>query len=317
MLYTSRAAGGVRRSPERGNVQRSEQHIREQSTTHQHSTAGPLREPHRHDDRVLRLLHLRDRRRHRLSAAVLSGVRSRVGHARLARDLRDRLHGPADRLGALRPLRRPRRPQDDARRRAADDGHLDGADWRAADLRRRSASPRRSCSRSAGSARASASAASGAAPCCSRSRTRRRASAPGTACSRSSARRSASSFRAACFSRCREWLTDEQFFSFGWRIPFLASAVLVLVGLYVRLTITETPVFQDAVTAQRAREGPDVRGLPALPGHAGRRDDVVAGDVRALLPDDGLRAVVGHERARLQPRAVPADAARSASCSSR
>jgi len=43
-------------------------------------------------------------------------------------------------------------------------------------------------------------------------------------------------------------LDDEQFFRFGWRIPFLASAVLVLVGLYVRLTITETPVFQEAIT---------------------------------------------------------------------
>jgi metabolite-proton symporter len=41
-----------------------------------------------------------------------------------------------------------------------------------------------------------------------------------------------------------ETLTNEQFFSYGWRIPFLASAVLVLVGLYVRLKITETPVFQ-------------------------------------------------------------------------
>ena len=40
--------------------------------------------------------------------------------------------------------------------------------------------------------------------------------------------------------------TNEQFFSFGWRIPFLASAVLVIVGLYVRLTISETPVFQQA-----------------------------------------------------------------------
>jgi len=40
------------------------------------------------------------------------------------------------------------------------------------------------------------------------------------------------------------WLTDGQFFSFGWRLPFLASSVLVLLGLYVRLTITETPVFQ-------------------------------------------------------------------------
>jgi metabolite-proton symporter len=42
------------------------------------------------------------------------------------------------------------------------------------------------------------------------------------------------------------WLTDKQFFSFGWRLPFLASAVLVLLGLYVRLTITETPVFEAA-----------------------------------------------------------------------
>src|SRR5580765_5469658 len=43
------------------------------------------------------------------------------------------------------------------------------------------------------------------------------------------------------------WLTDKQFFSYGWRIPFLASAALVLVGLYVRLTITETPVFREAL----------------------------------------------------------------------
>src|SRR3984885_12499828 len=43
------------------------------------------------------------------------------------------------------------------------------------------------------------------------------------------------------------WLTDRQFFAFGWRLPFLASAVLVLLGLYVRLKITETPVFQASV----------------------------------------------------------------------
>ena len=46
------------------------------------------------------------------------------------------------------------------------------------------------------------------------------------------------------------WLTNEQFFAWGWRLPFLASAVLVLLGLYVRLSITETPVFQAA--AKRA-----------------------------------------------------------------
>src|ERR1700676_770145 len=49
------------------------------------------------------------------------------------------------------------------------------------------------------------------------------------------------------FLALSRWLTDEQFFAFGWRIPFLASAALVLVGLYVRLTITETPVFRNAL----------------------------------------------------------------------
>jgi metabolite-proton symporter len=39
-------------------------------------------------------------------------------------------------------------------------------------------------------------------------------------------------------------LTDREFFAYGWRIPFLASALLVLVGLYVRLRLTETPAFQ-------------------------------------------------------------------------
>jgi metabolite-proton symporter len=42
------------------------------------------------------------------------------------------------------------------------------------------------------------------------------------------------------------FLTDKQFFNFGWRLPFLASAVLVLLGLWVRLSITETPVFAEA-----------------------------------------------------------------------
>jgi metabolite-proton symporter len=42
------------------------------------------------------------------------------------------------------------------------------------------------------------------------------------------------------------WLTEAQFIGWGWRLPFLASAALVLLGLYVRLTITETPVFEEA-----------------------------------------------------------------------
>ena len=42
-------------------------------------------------------------------------------------------------------------------------------------------------------------------------------------------------------------LSEEQFFSWGWRVPFLASALLVFVGLYVRLQIAETPAFQAAI----------------------------------------------------------------------
>ena len=54
-------------------------------------------------------------------------------------------------------------------------------------------------------------------------------------------------FSGGIFLLLSRWLTDKQFFAFGWRLPFLASAVLVFLGLYVRLTITETPVFQAAL----------------------------------------------------------------------
>ncbi|MES3017911.1 MAG: MFS transporter [Bacteroidota bacterium] len=38
-------------------------------------------------------------------------------------------------------------------------------------------------------------------------------------------------------------MSDADFISYGWRIPFIASALLVFVGLYVRLKISETPAF--------------------------------------------------------------------------
>lgn len=44
-----------------------------------------------------------------------------------------------------------------------------------------------------------------------------------------------------------ETLSDAQFFSFGFRIPFIASALLVFVGLYIRLKLHETPAFQRAI----------------------------------------------------------------------
>ncbi|MDT9599023.1 MFS transporter [Sphingosinicella rhizophila] len=46
-------------------------------------------------------------------------------------------------------------------------------------------------------------------------------------------------------------LTPEQFLSWGWRLPFLASALLVGLGLWVRLKLTETPAFAAALAQGR------------------------------------------------------------------
>ena len=56
------------------------------------------------------------------------------------------------------------------------------------------------------------------------------------------------------------FLTEVQFKSFGWRIPFFASTLLVLVGLYVRFKLTETPAFS-AVLAQKTIHMMPLRAL--------------------------------------------------------
>ncbi len=61
-------------------------------------------------------------------------------------------------------------------------------------------------------------------------------------------------------------LTNAQFFAFGWRLPFLSSAILVILGLYIRLSITETPVFQAAAQHHRQVRFP---ALTVLRHHAG------------------------------------------------
>jgi metabolite-proton symporter len=48
-------------------------------------------------------------------------------------------------------------------------------------------------------------------------------------------------------------LSDEQLYAWGWRIPFIASAALVWVGLYVRLRIEETPDFKRLSARERVR----------------------------------------------------------------
>ncbi|WP_134732231.1 MFS transporter [Amycolatopsis nivea] len=51
-------------------------------------------------------------------------------------------------------------------------------------------------------------------------------------------------------------LSPEAFSSWGWRIPFLLSLVLVAIGLVIRLRILETPMFAAAVAAKRTSKAP-------------------------------------------------------------
>lgn len=54
--------------------------------------------------------------------------------------------------------------------------------------------------------------------------------------------------------------SDEAFLAWGWRIPFLLSGVLVMIGLWIRLSVTESPVFLEA--AEQARRSSAVVRAP-------------------------------------------------------
>ena len=73
-------------------------------------------------------------------------------------------------------------------------------------------------------------------------------------------------FSGGVFLLLSERLTNDQFFAYGWRLPFLFSAALVLVGLYVRLTISETPVFRAALAREQPVRLPMIVVLRDYPG---------------------------------------------------
>ena len=55
------------------------------------------------------------------------------------------------------------------------------------------------------------------------------------------------------------WVPEEHFMTWGWRIPFLLSAILVIVGLVIRLQIEETPIFAEA-----QQKAPKQEKVPAM-----------------------------------------------------
>jgi MFS family permease len=61
-------------------------------------------------------------------------------------------------------------------------------------------------------------------------------------------------------------LSDADLFAWGWRIPFLASALLVFLGLYVRLRLAETPAFRRTIENNERVRLPIVNVLLEYPG---------------------------------------------------
>ena len=100
-------------------------------------------------------------------------------------------------------------------------------------------------------------------------------------------------------------LSDEQFRSWGWRVPFLVSAVLVALGLYVRLKIAETPAFQAAIERQERVKVPIATLLSQhwRPTSARRARD--GGLLHAVLQRDHVFAVVRRVGAAYSAADVP------------
>jgi MFS family permease len=55
---------------------------------------------------------------------------------------------------------------------------------------------------------------------------------------------------------CRYVLSPEQFDAWGWRIPFLLSTVLLVISVYIRLQLQESPVFQEIKAAGQLSKAP-------------------------------------------------------------
>ena len=61
------------------------------------------------------------------------------------------------------------------------------------------------------------------------------------------------------------WYSGDQFLVWGWRIPFFLSAIMVVVGLWIRLGIMETPVFQKILDEERIERVPVLEVLKRQP----------------------------------------------------
>ncbi|MBV9018028.1 MAG: MHS family MFS transporter [Alphaproteobacteria bacterium] len=61
------------------------------------------------------------------------------------------------------------------------------------------------------------------------------------------------------------WISGDQFLTWGWRVPFWLSIIMVAIGLYIRLGILETPTFRRIVQENRVERAPVLEVLRRQP----------------------------------------------------
>ncbi|KCB46512.1 MFS transporter [Bordetella hinzii] len=77
-------------------------------------------------------------------------------------------------------------------------------------------------------------------------------------------------------------LPGEAFLSWGWRVPFLISALLMVLGLIIRLNVTETPEYEAARQARAAKPGP--KAIPLVTVLRYNKRQILSGVFGGLAP---------------------------------
>ncbi|MFC9840994.1 MFS transporter [Rhodococcus sp. NPDC127530] len=80
------------------------------------------------------------------------------------------------------------------------------------------------------------------------------------------------------------FLTDEQFLSFGWRIPFIASTVLIAIGMYIRLRMEETPVFKAEELRKATADTTQVAKAPFFEAFKSQPREIILASLTMIIP---------------------------------
>src|SRR5262249_49195485 len=105
------------------------------------------------------------------------------------------------------------------------------------------------------------------------------------------------------------WISGDQFLTWGWRIPFLLSIVMIAVGLWIRLGILETPTFQRILAENKVERAHD-RGAQAPTARSRVDRPVTPRRAVLLLRLQRLRVHLRHARVGSLPRSTAVGPAR-------